>query len=461
MNKEFTKTSFYNEYFKSLLKTESINYEEEYKIKNTDVKELLKEYSYSKIELNLNRYFDFYLPDYNLFIELNTLFTHCAPKFETIHNIKQDLAKELNKEILFIWDIQTKDYQLNKNEICLYSKYMGKSFIKNLKEVIKVIKGKEDLFSLNKEFQKSNYYYKGTIEELQKQYKSKYQKHLTLEEAKEKWPDWYNRVVVNGKKSAYLAKKDLYNWWLRKCQEVTEIKVGHRYYCALALVSFATKCNVPYDEVKEDLYSLIEKFDKLTIDKKNHFTKEDIKDALIIYNTPLALKLRRETISEMSGITIKKNKRNGRTREEHLAYLKESNAMKRKFNLIKKPSHYNSSKRKLLLNYLKENPYTSNKKIIAQETGLSKPTVIKWYDSCKEELKEKNFYNKGTEKFNSNEWKIYNYLKTKKDDKIIKRTNLAKELGINYRTLIKYYDKIKEIVDQELAFESIFEEEDN
>ena len=122
MNMEFTKTSFFNKYFKVLLKKEEINYEEEYKIKNTDIKELLKEYNYSKSELNVNRYFDFYLPDYNLFIELNTLFTHCLPKFETIHNIKQDLAKELNNEILFIWDIQTKDYQLQDNEICLYSK---------------------------------------------------------------------------------------------------------------------------------------------------------------------------------------------------------------------------------------------------------------------------------------------------------------------------------------------------
>ena len=129
--------------------------------------------------------------------------------------------------------------------------------------------------------------------------------------------------------------------------------------------------------------------------------------------------------------------------------------------LIKRPNKYNSTKREKILNYLKENPSASNKQQIAKELTLSYPTVLKWYDSCKEELKERNFYNKGTENFNLKEWKIYNYLKDKKDNKTNKKTNLSKELNMDYRTLVKYYDKIKEIVDQELAFESIFNEEDN
>jgi predicted DNA-binding protein (UPF0278 family) len=460
MNKEYTKTSFFNKYFKDLLENEGINYQEEYKIKNTDIKELLKEYSYSKTELNVNRYFDFYLPDYNLFIELNTLFTHCLPKFETIHNIKQDLAKELNKEILFIWDIQIKDYQLQDNEICLYSKYMSKKFEKGLEQIVKTIKeDKNKLYLLNKEFVKNNYFYNGTIKELRKQYKEKY-KPTTLEEAKDKWPEWYQERIIEGKPRKYV-KKDLYNWWLRKCKDGTEIKVGHRYYCALALVSFATKCNVPYDEVKADLYSCLDLFDSMTIEEENHFTKDDIEDALKIYGSDKAHRFKREYISKQTSIEIKENKRNGLTRTEHLTYLKELNSIKRKMGLIKRPNKYNSTKREKILNYLKENPSASNKQQIAKELTLSYPTVLKWYDSCKEELKERNFYNKGTENFNLKEWKIYNYLKDKKDNKTNKKTNLSKELNMDYRTLVKYYDKIKEIVDQELAFESIFNEEDN
>ena len=94
MNKEFTKTSFFNEYFKSLLETENINYEEEYKIKNTDVKELLKEYSYSKIELNLNRYFDFYLPDYKVAIECNGIYWHCGINGKNRFKVKYDLVSK-------------------------------------------------------------------------------------------------------------------------------------------------------------------------------------------------------------------------------------------------------------------------------------------------------------------------------------------------------------------------------
>ena len=41
------------------------------------------------------------------------------------------------------------------------------------------------------------------------------------------------------------------------------------------------------------------------------------------------------------------------------------------------------------------------------------------------------------------------------------KSELSVITNISLPTIIKYYDKIKEIVDQELSFESIFEEEEN
>lgn len=413
------------------------------------------------------------------FIPIPNMITNSGNGLHITYLLKEPIPLYKSTQILLdrlkyglidkIWNPYTSQNQSKQYQNVLQGYRLPETYTKFGEIVTSYYNKKSSYYSieeLNEFLSKTNEKHpKLTKEELKKLNDIKdgtYNYSKKLEEAKEKWPEWYQERIVEGKPRKYISfSKNLYNWWLNKLKYETEVAVGHRYYCALALVSFATKCNVPYDEVKEDLYSLIKKFDNLTMDPDNHFLKEDIEDALTIYGSDKAYKFKSDFISKQTGIAIKKNKRNGRTREEHLAYLKESNAMKRKFNLIKKPAHYNSSKRKLLLNYLKENPYISNKKIIAQETGLSKPTVIKWYDSCKEELKEKNFYNKGTENFNSNEWKIYDYLKEQKDNKIIKKTNLAKELGMNYRTLVKYYDKIKEIVEQELAFESIFEEDEN
>ena len=463
MNKEFTKTSFFNKYFKVLLKKEEINYEEEYKIKNTDIKELLKEYNYSKSELNVNRYFDFYLPDYNLFIELNTLFTHCLPKFETIHNIKQDLAKELNNEILFIWDIQTKDYQLQDNEICLYSKYMSKKFEKGLEEIVKTIKeDKDKLYLLNKEFVKNNYFYNGTIKELRKQYKGKY-KTTTLEEAKDKWPEWYQERIIEGKPRKYV-KKDLYNWWLRKCKDGTEIKVGHRYYCALALVSFATKCNVPYDEVKADLYSCLDLFDSMTIEEENHFTKDEIEDALKIYGSDKAHRFKREYISKQTSIEIKKNKRNGRTRENHLLLLNQMRKIKGELEGYPKHKQHYSKEKEILLDFLKENPsHELNTSELSKKLNISRTTINKWTNKCNEEIINLNpNLTKEILFFNSTQKKIYNYLKNNLNKKpTINKLQLSKQVNIGYPSVLKYYDEIKEIVEQELAFESIFEEDEN
>lgn len=56
---------------------------------------------------------------------------------------------------------------------------------------------------------------------------------LTREEAREKYPDWYQRVVVEGRRNAkkwdICGKQGfaLYEWWLNK---VGEIGPGHRYF---------------------------------------------------------------------------------------------------------------------------------------------------------------------------------------------------------------------------------------
>ena len=40
----------------------------------------------------------------------------------------------------------------------------------------------------------------------------------TLEEAEEKFPEWYERVIIRGDKRAkrWDIKRELYDWWLRQ-----------------------------------------------------------------------------------------------------------------------------------------------------------------------------------------------------------------------------------------------------
>ena len=38
----------------------------------------------------------------------------------------------------------------------------------------------------------------------------------TLEEAKEKFPDWYQRLKLKNRIRKMAYKRDLYDWWLRQ-----------------------------------------------------------------------------------------------------------------------------------------------------------------------------------------------------------------------------------------------------
>ena len=74
---------------------------------------------------------------------------------------------------------------------------------------------------------------------------------MTRAEAREAYPEWYERVVVRGEKGRKkwdIAGKvhgddpyALYHWWLR---QIGEIKGGHRYFFLMCLAIYAYKCGV-------------------------------------------------------------------------------------------------------------------------------------------------------------------------------------------------------------------------
>ena len=139
---------------------------------------------------------------------------------------------------------------------------------------------------------------------------------MPLAEAKEKYPDWYERRIVNGeRRGRWTVKRDLYDWWLRRIRD--EIRVGHRYHGIMTLAIYAKKCSIEEDELRQDAYSLLLPYDEMSIEDINRFTRDDIEAALSMFNEDYVT-FPRDDIARLSGLTMPVNKRNWRKREVHL-----------------------------------------------------------------------------------------------------------------------------------------------
>lgn len=156
----------------------------------------------------------------------------------------------------------------------------------------------------------------------------KYKSRLGLKEAKEKYPEWYIKTIMNGdkKKGRWVNHRGLYEWWKKKIAE--EAVAGGRYFAIMALAIYAKKCDVDIEELYDDAMSFIEPFNKLTDGEYTHkktnkkkqrepFTEDDVNAALGVYEDKFVTFPRRD-IEKLTQIEIPPNKRNGRKQDEHL-----------------------------------------------------------------------------------------------------------------------------------------------
>ena len=215
------------------------------------------------------------------------------------------------------------------------------------------------------------------------EYKSK----LTLEEAKKKYPDWYQRRIINkepnktGEGKCWNIKRNLYDWWKRKLK--FEILEGHRYFGMMCLAIYAKKCGLTKKELENDAFLLMPQLDKLTSEDSNHFTKKDVLAALKAFDDKyLAFSI--DNISKLTNIPIQKNKRNYRSRKDHIKYM---NAVRNAFypdkSWINKEGR--PSKEKLVTDYLKANPTITNKANIARDLGVDRSTVYKYFNKMQKD----------------------------------------------------------------------------
>lgn len=212
----------------------------------------------------------------------------------------------------------------------------------------------------------------------------------TLEQAKAKFPEWYEKVVVNGDNSRTywdIAGKvngdnpyALYDWWKR--QILDGASFGHRYFAIMALAIYGAKNDKDYDEVKADALALVPFLNSLNPNEP--FTDEDCEVALECYDARYKTFPIRD-IEKITGIPIKRNKRNGRKKENHIKIVNEMRKFKRdvlgedEYKKNGRPQGSGTAEQKVAA-YRADHPDASVSEV-ARALQMSRTTVYKWWDA--------------------------------------------------------------------------------
>lgn len=224
-----------------------------------------------------------------------------------------------------------------------------------------------------------------------------YRSDLRLEEAKEKYPEWYEKVIVNKDKSRkeWALSRNVYDWWLREIKDgATD---GHRYFCLKMLAIYAIKCSnyhpkknpnpVTQEEFEKDTWSLLEDFDARGKRADNPFTEYDVLCALQVYEDRGMITYPRNSIAHKSGIEIipsipRRPKGKRLKQEEHIKMM---NYMRDNVHQIDdwrnkegRPIGSGTAQEKVR-EWREEHP-NGKKTACIKDTGLSKKTVYKWWD---------------------------------------------------------------------------------
>ena len=200
--------------------------------------------------------------------------------------------------------------------------------------------------------------------------------HVTLDEAKERWTEWYQRRVVEGKeRERFYFPKGVYDSW-KKRMEFGAFD-GNRYNCVAVLFSLAIRCQVEFDDVLSDAMDMVPKLNRLTRKQSNEFTEDDVLDATSFYDEAF-FNLGLKKVYRMTKIHIEPAKRNGRKRADH---LRRARALQASDDPDGKWREGNGrpSAEQTVREYREKNP-EARKADCIRDTGLSKPTVYKWWD---------------------------------------------------------------------------------
>lgn len=206
-------------------------------------------------------------------------------------------------------------------------------------------------------------------------------KTIPIEKAKELYPQWYQERIVEGKpkkKATWTCNVALYEWWKSKIMD--NVKVGGRYFSIMALCAYGLKCGIQDAQIKKDAYSFLDHLESLTDDENNHFTREDVKDALKALKADhklLSTMASRKWIEKQTKVPIPPNKRNGRKQAVHVQFMN----LNRQFKVMN--GECTNGGRPTAQARVQEwrLAHPEGRKVdCIRDTGLDKKTVYKWWD---------------------------------------------------------------------------------
>lgn len=211
-----------------------------------------------------------------------------------------------------------------------------------------------------------------------------------IAKAKELWPEWYENTVVNGTpRNGWLFGRAGYDDCLAAISE--QASVSHRYWCIFYLAVMANKCGVPYEELEEDAYGLLKRFDDLSVDPSNRFTEKDVAAALDAYEGGSASgRARRYTkafCERHSAVTWEKRGTKQNPPEKRLPpaeTLEKARTIRDLNQRVRGTNWWDNGNRDgaptkamQVWEVAYEHPDMSHA-AIARTAGVSRPTVIKW-----------------------------------------------------------------------------------
>ena len=208
----------------------------------------------------------------------------------------------------------------------------------------------------------------------------------TLEDAKKRFPKWYERVVLQ--KERTVRKWDiagkvhgdnpfaLYDWWLTKVR--TGATFGHRYFCVMMLAIYAVKCDVPRERLEQDAADLIPYLNVLG-DGDEPFTAADAESALECYDDRYATFPLRD-IAKLSAIEIRRNKRNFQKQADHLAEARAVRDVRQnRIGTVWRNVNGRPAAKATVSDWQEAHP-TGTQRECESETGLCHTTVSRWWD---------------------------------------------------------------------------------
>ena len=194
----------------------------------------------------------------------------------------------------------------------------------------------------------------------------------SLKEAQERFPEWYDRVIIQKDKTPqkWHIKRDLYDWWKRQYGEITG---GHRYYYLMCLAIYAVKCDISRKELETDMYDMFEELKY--IPHSNKLSESDVISALEAYDRGY-YNFKLDDIEKLTGLRFERNKRNYRTQREHLLRARTLQEIDYPNGEWRNKSGA-PTKKEEVENYLQSNLNMSVSQV-AKALGISRTTVYKY-----------------------------------------------------------------------------------